>query len=60
MKGMRRRVIKRSAMVPVRIQEDMLKELDIIAMRQNRYRSELIREAIKDFLKKSKFLIVDR
>jgi len=53
---MRPRIMKRSVMVPVRIDEDLLREVDVIALRRKKYRSELIREALRDLVKKSAWI----
>jgi metal-responsive CopG/Arc/MetJ family transcriptional regulator len=51
---MKRRIMRKSVMVPVRMDLELLKEIDIIAMRRNAYRSELIREALRDLVRKSR------
>ncbi len=47
---MARKLIKKRTLVPVRIEPDLLKSLDVIGIKQNLYRSELIREAIRDLI----------
>ena len=39
-------------MVPLRIEPDLVKKLHILALKRNLYRSELIREAIRDLILK--------
>ncbi len=52
---MSKRRIRDKIMVPVRLERDLVKELDIIALKTNKFRSEIIREALADAVKKHGF-----
>ena len=49
---MPKKKLQRTQMIPVRLERYMIQGLDIIAIKQNKYRSELIREAIVDLIQK--------
>ena len=49
---MPKKKLQRTQMVPIRLERYMIQGLDIIAIKQNKYRSELIREAIVDLIQK--------
>jgi len=53
---MAKRRFSRKQMVPIRLDHHLVRELDILALKQSRYRSELIREALNDFIRKEKTL----
>lgn len=53
---MAKRKLRDKILVPVRIDRELVKELDIIALKTNRYRSEIIREAITEAVKRYHFL----
>lgn len=52
---MAKRRIRDKIMIPVRLERDVVKEIDIIALKTNKYRSEIIREALQDLVKKYGF-----
>ena len=52
---MAKRRLRDKIMVPVCLERDVVKELDIIALKTNKYRSEIIREALTDVVKKYGF-----
>ena len=50
-----KRRIRDKVMVPVRLEKDLVREIDIIALKTNQYRSEVIREALHDAVRKHGF-----
>ena len=44
--------LHRTQMVPIRLEHELIHQLDILAITQNKYRSELIRDAIRELVTK--------
>ena len=57
---MAKKRLNRTSMIPVRLDGELVKGLDIIALKNNKYRSELIREAVKDLITKYDFFSRDK
>ena len=49
---MKRKLNRKGTMIPVRLEAQLVKELDLYAIKNDMYRSEVIREAIKQYLNK--------
>lgn len=53
---MKKKTFERSKLISVRLDREMLKRLEILSIERQKYRSELIHEAIADYLKKEQAL----
>ena len=50
-----KKALRRTVLIPVRLEVEAVKKLDMLAIKENKYRSELIREGMKDLIKKYEF-----